>query len=98
MELVRGGHFFLYVICRHIVNLHDDFNVAHHPTHKILALSILMPSLQIASGDVNIGGPGRVPANFEFTGSKALDGAPTGFTQDQISLELINQKNTAALT
>ena len=62
------------------------------------ALSILMPSLQIASGDVNIGGPGRVPANFEFTGSKALDGAPTGFTQDQISLELINQRNTAVLT
>ena len=41
------------------------------------SFKVLMPSLQIASGDVNIGGPGRVPANFEFTSSKA-DTAPTG--------------------
>lgn len=62
------------------------------------SFAILMPSLQIASGDVNIGGPGRVPANFEFTSSKSLDGAPTGFTEDQVSMQLVNQRNVEVIT
>lgn len=61
------------------------------------SFKVLLPSLQIASGDVNIGGPGRVPANFEFTSSKAST-VPTGFTQTQVTMELINQRNTAVIT
>ena len=61
------------------------------------SFKVLFPSLQISSGDVNIGGPGRVPANFEFTSSKALV-APTGFTQTQVTMELVNQRNTAVIT
>lgn len=61
------------------------------------SLAIKVPSLQIASTDLNIGGPGRVPANFEFTSSKALV-APTGFTETQVTMELVNQRNNAVIT
>jgi hypothetical protein len=62
------------------------------------SLAINIPSLQLSTKDTSIGGPGRIPANFEFTASKALDGTPTGMNNDQTYMELVNQRNTQVIT
>lgn len=64
------------------------------------SFGIFLPSVQVASGDVNISGPGRAPANFELSCSKALalpTGFPTGFT-GAVNMQLVNQRNTQVLT
>jgi hypothetical protein len=61
--------------------------------------TMYFPDIQFESGDVNVGGPQRIPANLKFRANRRLT-VPTGFPAtytDPVTIEIINQRNTDAL-
>lgn len=62
-------------------------------------MDMYFPNVQFDSGDANVGGPGRVPANLNFRASRRLT-TPTGFPanyNDAVVIELVNQRSSNPL-
>lgn len=63
------------------------------------SVTMYFPDVQFDTGDVNVGGPGRVPVNLNFVSARVLaipTGFPAGYT-DALTIEIVNQKNVNAL-
>lgn len=62
-------------------------------------MDLYFPDVQFESGDANIPGPGRVPANLRFRAARRTSvplGFPAGYTE-ALTIELVNQRSSDPL-
>lgn len=62
-------------------------------------VDMYFPDVQFESGDANVGGPGRVPANLNFRASRRTSiptGFPAGYTE-AVTIEVTNMRTTNPL-
>lgn len=62
--------------------------------------TLYFPDVQLVTGSANVGGPQRIPVEFEFESHRVAGAVPTGFPSgytEALTMENINQVNTNAL-